>query len=132
MKRLLALFVLALAFALPAQSCEARTTTSLQLRERSSADSGPVTTISAGQTVTVGTCPGDWCETTSRQEDGYGARRHLGDDGYTNVDGDRVRSPVQASGAPAGASAHCRDDTYSFSAHRRGTCSHHGGVAEWL
>ena len=25
----------------------------------------------------------------------------------------------------------CRDGTYSYSAHRRGTCSHHGGVAEW-
>jgi 5-methylcytosine-specific restriction endonuclease McrA len=26
----------------------------------------------------------------------------------------------------------CRDGTYSFSAHRSGTCSHHGGVAKWL
>jgi hypothetical protein len=32
----------------------------------------------------------------------------------------------------AGASALCRDGTYSYSAHRRGTCSHHGGVAVWL
>jgi len=31
-----------------------------------------------------------------------------------------------------GATAICRDGTYSFSAHRRGTCSHHGGVARWL
>lgn len=34
--------------------------------------------------------------------------------------------------APAGASAQCRDGTYSFSRSRRGTCSHHGGVARWL
>ncbi|MCP2336054.1 DUF3761 domain-containing protein [Actinomadura rupiterrae] len=34
--------------------------------------------------------------------------------------------------APSGATALCRDGTYSFSAHRRGTCSHHGGVAQWL
>ncbi len=34
--------------------------------------------------------------------------------------------------APSGATALCRDGTYSFSAHRRGTCSHHGGVATWL
>lgn len=34
--------------------------------------------------------------------------------------------------APAGATARCRDGTYSFSQHRRGTCSHHRGVAEWL
>jgi hypothetical protein len=25
----------------------------------------------------------------------------------------------------------CRDGAYSYSAHRSGTCSHHGGVAEW-
>lgn len=34
--------------------------------------------------------------------------------------------------APAGASAQCNDGTYSYSAHRRGTCSHHHGVAVWL
>src|SRR5437879_3965085 len=34
--------------------------------------------------------------------------------------------------APSGATARCRDRTYSFSAHRRGTCSHHGGVYAWL
>ena len=32
---------------------------------------------------------------------------------------------------PAGSSAKCRDGSYSFSAHRQGTCSHHGGVAVW-
>src|SRR5205085_938639 len=51
---------------------------------------------------------------------------------YINVDGQRVPSPVFSSTAPAGASARCRDGSYSFSQHRRGTCSHHGGVAEWL
>lgn len=51
---------------------------------------------------------------------------------YTNVDGDRVPSPVRSRSVPAGASARCGDGTYSFSRHRGGTCSHHGGVAEWL
>jgi hypothetical protein len=37
-----------------------------------------------------------------------------------------------ASSAPPGATARCRDGTYSFSKHRSGTCSHHGGVAVWL
>jgi hypothetical protein len=32
----------------------------------------------------------------------------------------------------AGASARCRDGSLSYSAHRSGTCSHHGGVAAWL
>jgi Protein of unknown function (DUF3761) len=33
---------------------------------------------------------------------------------------------------PTGASAKCKDGTYSKSQHRSGTCSSHGGVAEWL
>ncbi|RYH64489.1 MAG: DUF3761 domain-containing protein [Alcaligenaceae bacterium] len=51
---------------------------------------------------------------------------------YTNSAGNRVCSPYQSSGAPAGASAQCSDGTYSFSQSRRGTCSGHGGVASWL
>jgi hypothetical protein len=34
--------------------------------------------------------------------------------------------------APTGATAICNDGTYSYSQHRSGTCSHHGGVREWL
>jgi len=29
------------------------------------------------------------------------------------------------------ATARCSDGTLSYSAHRSGMCSHHGGVAEW-
>jgi hypothetical protein len=55
------------------------------------------------------------------------------DDYYTNSDGVRVRRPVISdSGPPASATAQCRDGSYSFSLHRSGTCSHHGGVAKWL
>jgi hypothetical protein len=32
----------------------------------------------------------------------------------------------------SGASARCRDGSLSFSQNRRGTCSHHGGVAQWF
>lgn len=53
------------------------------------------------------------------------------DDYYTAHSGHRVHRPVQASAAPAGASARCRDGAWSFSESRRGTCSHHGGVASW-
>lgn len=31
-----------------------------------------------------------------------------------------------------GPTARCRDGSYSYSHHHRGTCSHHGGVAVWL
>ena len=51
---------------------------------------------------------------------------------YTAASGDLVHRPVQASSAPDGATARCYDGTYSFSESRRGTCSHHGGVANWL
>lgn len=51
---------------------------------------------------------------------------------YQNSNGQQVPRPEAAPAPPAGASAQCRDGTYSFSQHRRGTCSHHGGVARWL
>lgn len=50
---------------------------------------------------------------------------------YTNVDGNSVHAPAYSSSIPAGATAMCGDGTYSFSQHRSGTCSHHGGVAIW-
>jgi uncharacterized protein DUF3761 len=40
-------------------------------------------------------------------------------------------SPSPSSGRRIRPTAMCRDGTYSYSANRRGTCSHHGGVAEW-
>ena len=33
---------------------------------------------------------------------------------------------------PTGATAQCKDGTYSHSKHHTGACSHHGGVAQWL
>jgi hypothetical protein len=33
---------------------------------------------------------------------------------------------------PTGATAKCKDGTYSKSQHHSGTCSSHGGVADWL
>ena len=55
-------------------------------------------------------------------------------DHYRNRRGEEVHAPARSTSnqAPDGASAHCRDGTYSFSRSRRGTCSHHGGVATWL
>jgi hypothetical protein len=56
------------------------------------------------------------------------------DNSYVNVSGNTVHSPAYSENGsvPAGATAQCRDGTYSFSQHRSGTCSYHGGVAEWL
>jgi hypothetical protein len=41
-------------------------------------------------------------------------------------------SSNSTSSAPGGATAQCNDRTYSYSQHRSGTCSHHGGVARWI
>lgn len=41
-------------------------------------------------------------------------------------------APAASGLPPPGATARCVDGTYSFSRHHSGTCSHHGGVANWL
>lgn len=51
---------------------------------------------------------------------------------YVNSAGNTVCRPEVSADAPAGATAKCVDGTYSFSQSRRGTCSSHGGVSEWL
>jgi hypothetical protein len=50
---------------------------------------------------------------------------------YRNRDGYSVHSPSAThNGAPPlGATTMCSDGTWSFSQHRSGTCSHHGGIA---
>ena len=52
---------------------------------------------------------------------------------YRNRDGFEVHRPAKSrdGNKPAGATAKCRDDTWSFSRNHRGTCSGHGGVAHW-
>lgn len=53
---------------------------------------------------------------------------------YINSSGNEVHSPANTTdgSVPAGASARCGDGTYSFSQSRRGTCSSHHGVSQWL
>lgn len=64
--------------------------------------------------------------------------RHGQREGFVYRASDHVRSYAPAAlrprapRHPSGASAICRDGTYSYSGSRRGTCSWHGGVAQWL
>jgi hypothetical protein len=51
---------------------------------------------------------------------------------YVNAKGNTVSTPVYAKVIPRGATARCKDGTYSFSQSRRGTCSGHKGVSSWL
>jgi hypothetical protein len=80
------------------------------------------TTTTARQTTTTTLRP--TTTTTYLSNDNY----------YTNVDGNTVHSPAQTpdGSVPPGATAQCRDGSYSFSQHRSGTCSSHGGVSSWL
>jgi nucleoid-associated protein YgaU len=52
-----------------------------------------------------------------------------GADYYRNSDGNCVHRPGDN---PSGATAQCKDGSYSYSQHRSGTCSGHGGVKTWL
>lgn len=48
---------------------------------------------------------------------------------YKNVNGTCVHRPAAI---PVGATARCRDGSYSYSKHASGTCSGHGGVRVWI
>ena len=120
----------------------AHTTTRLRMREAPSLSAEVLRVIPKSAQVTVGVCEAGWCEVDYRGETGYLAERFLTNDapavrsgrGYRNSAGEWVPSPTRTLDGrpPAGATARCRDGTYSFSRSRRGTCSHHGGVADWL
>jgi uncharacterized protein YraI len=144
-----------------APNATAYATTALRVREAPSADAGVVGTIPRGGAVAVGACSARWCEVATGALEGHAARRYLTTQpagvrsrisyrapsraggagigigsgwGYVNSAGVHVPSPTftQDGRTPEGASARCRDGSYSFSMSRRGTCSHHGGVARWL
>ncbi|HET6815815.1 MAG TPA: DUF3761 domain-containing protein [Mycobacteriales bacterium] len=51
---------------------------------------------------------------------------------YVGAYGGSTTSTSTGSTSTSGATAKCVDGTLSYSAHRSGTCSHHGGVAEWI
>lgn len=52
---------------------------------------------------------------------------------YRSHDGSTVHQPARTRDGtrPDGATARCRDGSWSFSHSRSGTCSRHGGVASW-
>ncbi len=72
--------------------------------------------------------------TTPTYADAGAIKASCGEGYYRNSAGRCIRRPARTpdNRPPSGASARCRDGTYSFSQSRRGTCSGHGGVARWL
>lgn len=123
----------------------AYTTTTLNLREKPFLTARVLAILAPGTPVRTYTCAEGWCSVTVpvNRLAGYVSAQFLTlvrpavlpqGRGYFNSKGVWVPSPQRTPGnkAPEGATARCRDGTYSFSQSRRGTCSHHGGVAEWL
>ena len=145
------LLALPAARAEPQQSAALRdtvayTTTTLRLRAAADTTGAVLAILAPGTRVQTDACTVDWCHASvpvSRRA-GYLSVRYLSltppeagepqGRGYINSQGVWVASPQRTPGdsAPPGATAQCRDGTYSFSQSRRGTCSHHGGVAKWL
>lgn len=85
------------------------------------------------QTASQTASSGSSAQQTSGTPDTNPAKPKCADNGtYVNSQGQTVKRPENCTTAPQGATAQCRDGAYSFSKSRRGTCSHHGGVAKWL
>ena len=63
----------------------------------------------------------------------WSAYRQYGGQGLPTVYlGTFASGTTAASSGAGGATAQCRDGSYSYSQHRSGTCSHHGGVDRWI
>lgn len=93
--------------------------------------SAPATT-EAPTTPVVTTAPAAVTTTAPEPQTTAQAAPDPGDCGtgyYRNSDGNCVHRPGDN---PSGATAQCKDGTYSYSRHRSGTCSGHGGVRTWL
>jgi uncharacterized protein YraI len=121
----------------------AYTTAAVSLRARPDPQARSVARLAAETPVHVSTCENGWCRAEVKDLSGYLPRLSLSLEpngsfvqgaGYTNSQGQKVQSPTRTADnqPPPGATAQCRDGTFSFSQSRRGTCSHHGGVAKWL
>jgi len=149
--RLLPLCVLALATAVArAQDSTslrdtlAYTTAIVTIRAKPFANAQALGRVDAAAPVRLYTCSVGWCTVATGRLAGYVLEEYLSSQptpppqrprpGYINSRGEWVRSPTRTpnDSPPAGASARCRDGTYSFSRSRSGTCSHHGGVSQWL
>jgi uncharacterized protein YraI len=116
---------------------------SVRLRADARADSRVLITLARGARVEVRACAVEWCWVEYGNRSGYVAERFLTRAGprvvaqrgrmYASAKGSVVPAPLFGfTGPPKGATARCRDGSYSFSQSRSGTCSNHGGVAKWL
>ena len=124
-------FLAVLIAASPARSQEpvrdAYTTVAVRLRAAPTTSATVLATIPSGTKVLVGSCASGWCLTTYAGITGHVAQAYLTDSapalprtagrGYINSRGEWVPSPQRTpdNKPPPGATAQCRDGTYSFS-----------------
>ena len=106
--------------------------------------------LTSGQCVTLDgrNTDGSWARIRS-SDSANAPRGGWVSTGYLDFSGDVLDLPVVGLGVivvspvpdtpvptppppPDGPTAICNDGWVSYSQHRRGTCSHHGGVREWL
>jgi hypothetical protein len=114
------------------------------LRAAPQGDSKRLALLPQGSQVRVIKCATQSCKVSFRRLLGYVGEERLqiapvgspveAGRGYINSRGQWIPSPTQTLDGqpPTGSTARCRDGSYSFSQSRRGTCSWHGGVAQWL
>ena len=141
------LLLLFFGFSLKAQSTFKYTSTNLNLRTEPNTSSKILIVLPAGTMVKMEEdCNCEWILVSYKENIGYVYSKYLTNNKtstslttqnsnikyYYNSAGEKVQSPTHYNSPPEGATALCNDGTYSFSRNRRGTCSHHGGVAKWL
>lgn len=120
---------------------------SINMRSEANISSKVISVIPRGTSVAIDKdCNCKWIPITYKGQIGYVSAKYLSKKKvsikyhshfsrvrhYKNSHHRMVQSPTYYNSAPSGATALCNDGTYSFSQSRRGTCSHHGGVARWL
>lgn len=145
MKKLLITVILCMVAAVYALSQNMTTNAAVNMRFNPNTSSNVIEVIPCGmQVYVVNIYFSGWAQIIYNKQLGYVFSPYLyyNDDSstqskeyvrcYTNSYGQRIQSPTFSPSAPQGATARCVDGTYSYSQSRRGTCSHHGGVAEWL
>lgn len=141
-KQLILSLILFIGIGLSAQIVVKYTTVNLNVRQDTTINAKVITVLPKGTSVRMQECDCKWIPISYEGKTGYVSSKYLSKSKashitsstkkhYINSAGERVQSPTYYNSVPTGATALCRDGTYSFSSSRRGTCSHHGGVAQW-
>jgi hypothetical protein len=132
-----------LVIAMAARPLQAEQGGSIALRAEPASSGPTLARLQPGDVVRRIDCARDWCRVRRGALVGFVPLADLPallvappapPRSYVNARGATVAAPADSPDgrAPAGATARCRDGMFSFSHTRSGTCSHHGGVAQWL